>query len=115
MTLDDLRSALVSRGGHADIWLVYVDDIYETVFNGVGTQSRLHAAFWTRGEAYSCAYRVHVESPRHHCSVFRVAADLHWAAWGAPRVAELETVITTGTNGRDVAVRASEVAAVMEG
>ncbi|HEV3485959.1 MAG TPA: hypothetical protein VG106_11165 [Vicinamibacterales bacterium] len=74
MTIDDLRSALAARGGHANIWLVYVDDIYETSFNGAGTPSPPHAAFWTRGEAYSCAYRVHVESPRHHCSVFRLTA-----------------------------------------
>lgn len=114
MTLDDFRSALAKRGGHADIWLVYVEDHYETMFSGVGIRLRLQRGFWTRGEAYSCAYRVHGETPRHHAYVFRLAADAQWAAAGAPRVAELETVITTASNGREVVVTAVEVAAVME-
>lgn len=115
MTLDDFRAALAAHGGRADIWLVYIEDHYETLFSGVGVRLRLAGAFWTRGEAYSCAYRAHGETSRHHAYVFRLAADAQWAASGSSRVAELETVITTASNGRDVAVTAADVAAVMEG
>ena len=111
MTLDDFRSALQARGGHADLWLVAVVTLDETS----DPVPRLERAFWTRGGAYAFAHRRHGDNPRHHCYVFRFSADATWVSSRAPRKADLETVVTAATDGRQMVVTPHEVAAVLEG
>jgi hypothetical protein len=89
----DLRQfelELRSRGGAADLWLVYVEDSYESVVRGVPTL-KLRRAFWTRGGAYAFAYAAHEESRWRHYHVFRLSADIHWLQGGEPGTAEFET------------------------
>ena len=77
MDLRQFELELRSRGGVADVWLVYVEDSYESVVRGVPTL-KLQRAFWTRGGAYAFAYAAHEESRWRHYHVFRVSADIEW-------------------------------------
>ena len=81
--------ALNARRGEADVWLVYQADAYSLLL-GDDTTLTLHRAFWTRGEAYSCAHTAHRDRQWQHYSVFRVLADHAWAATEEPRLAEFE-------------------------
>jgi hypothetical protein len=101
--LQEFELELRSRGGVADVWLVYVEDSYESVVRGVPTL-KLRRASWTRGGAYAFAYAAHEESRWRHYHVFRVSADIEWLQRSDPRGAELET-----TFGRERELEMTEV------
>ena len=90
MDLQRCELELRSRGGAADLWLVYVEDSYESIVRGVPTL-KLRRAFWTRGGAYAFAHAAHEESRWRHYHVFRVSADVDWLRSSEPSPAEFET------------------------
>jgi hypothetical protein len=79
MSLASLRQELHSRGGEAPIWLVFLDDAVAQV-QGESGSLLLHRAFWTRGEAYAYAQRLHRERAWQHFSVCMVMASADAAA-----------------------------------
>jgi hypothetical protein len=107
MTVEELRAELEERGGEADVWLVYVERR-----GAAGAVLDLHGAFWTRGEAYSCAWVRHDDTGRHFY-VYRLPVDLFWAATAMPRRPEFETVFTRARDLFAVAVLPAEVAAAL--
>jgi hypothetical protein len=112
----DLRQfevELRSRGGVADVWLVYVEDSYESVVRGVPTL-KLRRAFWTRGGAYAFAYAAHEESRWRHYHVFRVSADVAWLQSGEPSAAEFETTFGRERELGMTAVTPTELVGVLE-
>ena len=61
MDLQALELELRSRGDAADVWLVFVEDSYESIVRGVPTL-KLRCGFWTRGGGYAFAHAAHEES-----------------------------------------------------
>jgi hypothetical protein len=107
--LDEFRAELEARGGEAEVWLVYVEHRGTTV---PGMVLDLQAAFWTRGEAYSCAWVRHDDTGRHFY-VYRLLVDLLWVATSIPRRPDFETVFTRARDLFVVTVVPAEIAAAL--
>jgi hypothetical protein len=96
VTVDEFRQAVEARGGHAEVWVVCIEDAHETRIGG-GFALVPHAAFWTRGDAYSAAHARHAAVTWHHAYVFRLIVDSRWAAGTEARDLEFETVFTAAS------------------
>jgi hypothetical protein len=108
MSLASLRQELQSRGGEAPMWLVFLDDAVAQV-QGEWGSLLLQRAFWTRGEAYAYAQRLHRERAWQHFSVFKVIASadaIDSANWNA----EFEMAFERETTSRVVSVSPTAVA-----
>ena len=72
MDLGSFRDELGARDGEAAVWLVYREDAI--TLQGERGPLVLQRAFWTRGQAYAYAERLHRERPWQHLHAFRVTA-----------------------------------------
>ena len=113
MDLQRFEAELRSRGGAGDVWLVYVEDSYESIVRGVPTL-KLRCGFWTRGGAYAFAHAAHEESRWRHYHVFRVSADVDWLRSSAPRAAEFETTFGRERELGMMEITPTELAGVIE-
>jgi hypothetical protein len=90
VTVDEFRRELHARGGEAAVWLVYLADRFAELEGG-RAELVLVQAFMTRGQAYSFTEGVRGRRPWQHYYVFRLSADVVWAAGDVTRHAEYET------------------------
>lgn len=112
MTIDDLRLALASRGGDADVWLVYQADAFPQI-EGRAVTLVLQRAFWTRGEAYAFAHAGRQQATWRHYYVYRVHAHPAWLD-GSPALAEYETHFGRERDMPVVHIEAPEVASLLD-
>lgn len=113
MTLEDFRNELGAREGQAEVWLVYAADVLAELESGRTTLA-LQEAFFTRGEAYALAERLHQHRQWQHYYVFRITADIAWALGRVPRLAEYETAFGRARQLPSVSVGPSELAAAIQ-
>ena len=113
MTLEGFHRTLEERGGEADIFVVYLEDAYETTI-GEGFRLTPQKAFWTRGAAYAYSYKRNALALWHHLYVFRLHADAAWAAGTTLRALEFETVFTRANDLRRITVTPEELADLLD-
>jgi hypothetical protein len=112
VTVEELRRELHTRGGEADVWLVYLADRFAEL-EGERAALLLVQAFFTRGEAYSLAEGVRQRRPWRHYYVFRMVADLTWVKGDAQRPAEYETAFGRARDALEVEVTPAQLARVL--
>ena len=113
VTLEEFRQALESRGGEADVWLVYQADPYQEVQGGP-VNLLLQRACWTRGEAYAFSQSGRQQGMWRHYYVYRVSADVDWASTEVLRSAEYETSFGRPREMPHLHILAVSVASVMD-
>jgi hypothetical protein len=114
MEVSALQSELESRGGSADVWLVYAIDPFEEVQGG-RIVLVLQRAFWTRGESYAWAQRTRQEKRWQQFYVFRASVTLAWSIGTDACAATFETEFGRPRPLPRVGVRPTELAAVLDG
>ena len=112
MTVEELRRQLHTRGGEADVWLVYLADRFAEM-EGERAALVLVQAFFTRGEAYSLAEGVRQRRPWQHYYVFRLVADVMWVKGDEPRGAEYETAFGRARDLVELEVTPAQLARVL--
>jgi hypothetical protein len=114
MDVLSLQSQIQSRGGVADVWLVYAIDPFEEVQGG-RIVLVLERAFWTRGDSYAWAQRTRQEKRWQQFYVFRVSVTLAWSFGTAPCGAVFEMEFGRPRPLPRVSVSPTELAAALEG
>jgi hypothetical protein len=112
VTVDEFRRELHTRGGQADVWLVYLADRFAEL-EGERAALLLVRAFLTRGEAYSFTEGVRGQRPWQHYYIFRLMADVMWAAGDVTRPAEYETAFGRARDLPAVEVTPAQLARVL--
>jgi hypothetical protein len=113
MDLRQFELELRSRGGAADVWLVYVEDSRESIVGGAPAL-KLQRSFWTRGAAYAFAHAAHEERRWRHYHVFRVSVDVDWLQSGEHSPAEFETAFGRARELGIIDVTPTELVGVLE-
>jgi hypothetical protein len=113
VTLEDFRNELGAHEGQAQLWLVYNADLLAELESGRVTLM-LQEAFFTRGEAYALAERLHQHRQWQHYYVFRVTADIAWAVGTVPRLTDFEAAFGRVRRLPPVSVSPSELAAAIQ-
>lgn len=113
MDLRQFELELRTRGGEADVWLVYAEESRESIVGGAPAL-KLQRSFWTRGEAYAFAHAAHEARRWRHYHVFRVSVDVDWLPSGDPRAAQYETTFGRARKLIHMDVLATEIMGVLE-